>query len=220
MFIVPPGDTCNGNFVKEMQIKLGLFDTDIVVAELWKQLSAARAAKSPEQYSGESVHQWMVRYFSHAEAEHAREDRDRAAFLSELSQAAGETVALDRRLSFDTLAKFACMRGIKVTQERAIASRPSWYEVALGRLLDTKSSGKGQKEPLIQRARHWQLEVLRVIGDLGHDPMKLPKGDKGKAGVRGEVWTKLFEQKTMTRKNFEKAWEQLRKDGQTAEAGS
>ncbi|QQC63794.1 hypothetical protein [Paraburkholderia ginsengisoli] len=197
--------------MKEIQIKLGLFDTDIGVYDLWKQLNAAYAAKSPERSAQETSHQWMMQYIAHANTERVREERARASFLGDLSQIIGRQAELCARLSLDHLAGYARLRGIRVLQERAIANRPSYYDQALGELLDAQSSGKNKKPPP-QRQRHWQLEVLRAIRELDKDPRKLPPNkDNRPSGIKKEVRGRLVGVITgMTDSIFEKAWDALR----------
>lgn len=82
-------------------------------------------------------------------------------------------------------------------------------------LLDTDgattiSQSDGQRSVRPLPAQRWQEnEILRVIGELGHDPRKLPKNKPGKAGVKAEVRALL----SFSPKVFELAWERLRKDG-------
>lgn len=81
-------------------------------------------------------------------------------------------------------------------------------------LLDTdgattinQSDGQRSVRPL--PAQRWQEnEILRVIGELGHDPKKLPKNNPGKAGVKAEVRARL----SLTTSVFNKAWERLISD--------
>lgn len=58
------------------------------------------------------------------------------------------------------------------------------------------------------RQRHQESEILRVLREMGYDPMHLPPRAAGKPGLRAEVRAKL---KNMTEHVFTKAWGRLRK---------
>ena len=58
------------------------------------------------------------------------------------------------------------------------------------------------------RQRHQESEILRVLREMGYDPMHLPPRAAGKPGLRAEVRAKL---KNMTEHVFKKAWGRLRK---------
>lgn len=57
----------------------------------------------------------------------------------------------------------------------------------------------------LQRQRHQEAEILRVLRELGHQPKALPKNVPGKPGVKAEVRGRL----SFTVKVFNKAWERL-----------
>jgi hypothetical protein len=63
----------------------------------------------------------------------------------------------------------------------------------------------GSDHPL-QRQAHQELEILRVISELGHDPLALPK-THGVAGVKAEVRKRL----NYSEEVVNKAWKRLRK---------
>ncbi|WP_321821895.1 MULTISPECIES: hypothetical protein [unclassified Burkholderia] len=67
----------------------------------------------------------------------------------------------------------------------------------------------------LARQRHQENEILRVIRDLGHNPVSLPKQTPGKAGVKSAVRALLPE---FTGSVFDKAWDRLRRDGEIADA--
>jgi len=67
---------------------------------------------------------------------------------------------------------------------------------------DAKKSNK--KPPLQQQFQ--EQEILRVIGELGIDPKKLPKIEPGKPGIKAKVRQAL----KFSAKVFDKAWERLR----------
>jgi hypothetical protein len=71
------------------------------------------------------------------------------------------------------------------------------------------SATKQVQKPL-SRQRHQEQEILRVIGELGHDPQLLPVAPNGKPGVKQEVRKQLNFPVSV----FDKAWERLRKAGQ------
>ena len=60
--------------------------------------------------------------------------------------------------------------------------------------------------------RFQEQEILRVIGELGHDPKALPKDIPGKAGVKAEVRKRL----KLSASVFNKAWERLSICGEIA----
>lgn len=62
----------------------------------------------------------------------------------------------------------------------------------------------GSTAPL-QRQRHQESEILRVLHDLGYDPKSLPKNEPGKKGVKADVRSRLIFPKGV----FDKAWERL-----------
>lgn len=66
----------------------------------------------------------------------------------------------------------------------------------------------------LQRQRHQEAEILRVLRELGHQPKALPKHVPGKRGVKAEVRGRL----SFTVKVFDKAWERLSDDGEIAAA--
>lgn len=53
--------------------------------------------------------------------------------------------------------------------------------------------------------RFQENEILRVIAELGHDPIALPKDQNGKPGIKAKVRSKL----NFTPTVFNKAWERL-----------
>jgi hypothetical protein len=72
----------------------------------------------------------------------------------------------------------------------------------------------GDSNKPLQRHRHQENEILRVIRQLGYDPQKLPKPKPGKAGVKSAVRPQLGFTETV----FDKAWERLRNAGLIANA--
>lgn len=67
-------------------------------------------------------------------------------------------------------------------------------------------------EPL-QRQRHQEGEILRVLRELGHDPAALPARQPGKPGAKAAAWG-LLQGKKRSRGVFDKAWERLRRAGE------
>lgn len=67
-------------------------------------------------------------------------------------------------------------------------------------------------EPL-QRQRHQEREILRVLRGLGHDPAALPARQHGRPGAKAAAWGLLAQQK-WSRGVFDKAWERLRGAGE------
>lgn len=68
----------------------------------------------------------------------------------------------------------------------------------------------------LSRQRHQENEILRVLGDLGYDPKRLPRPAAGAAGPKSEVRAQLS---WMSIKVFDKAWERLRNSGNISDAG-
>lgn len=58
--------------------------------------------------------------------------------------------------------------------------------------------------------RFQEQEILRVIGELKHNPKKLPKDTPGKKGIKHAVRTRL----RFTPAVFDKAWERLTNEGE------
>jgi hypothetical protein len=67
-------------------------------------------------------------------------------------------------------------------------------------------------EPL-QRQRHQEGEILRVLRELGYDPAELPARPHGKSGAKAAAWG-LLAQKKWSRGVFDKAWDRLRGAGE------
>jgi hypothetical protein len=65
------------------------------------------------------------------------------------------------------------------------------------------------ERPLLQQ-RYQEQEILRVIRELGHDPIVLPKRMSGKASVKSAVRQEL---QKFTHKVFDLAWDRLRASG-------
>ena len=57
----------------------------------------------------------------------------------------------------------------------------------------------------MQRQRHQEQEILRVLHEAGINPMKLPPNKAGKPGAKAEARGRLTLAKTV----FDKAWERL-----------
>ncbi len=68
--------------------------------------------------------------------------------------------------------------------------------------------------PPLQQAFQEQ-EILRVLAELGHDPLNLPKSPAGQPGVKAKVRKALNWQGSTT---FDKAWERLRHNKELADA--
>ncbi|MCA8094417.1 hypothetical protein LGM65_26680 [Burkholderia anthina] len=70
-----------------------------------------------------------------------------------------------------------------------------------------------QNKPM-PRHRHQEQEILRVLRELGHDPLTLPRRTNGRRWVKADVRDKLgYSQSVM-----DKAWERLAKDAAIKEA--
>lgn len=66
----------------------------------------------------------------------------------------------------------------------------------------------GNLERPLQQQRFQEQEILRVIQELGYNPLAIPKWTPGKSGVKAEVREKL----PFSEKVFDLAWERLRFD--------
>jgi hypothetical protein len=69
----------------------------------------------------------------------------------------------------------------------------------------------------LSRQRHQEQEILRVLRELGYDPLALPKRINGKRWVAAEVRDKLVGPK-WTPTIHKRAWERLRENGEIKEA--
>ena len=66
----------------------------------------------------------------------------------------------------------------------------------------------------LQRQPHQEMEILRVITELGYDATALPKNAPGKPGAKKEVRHRLNYSDSV----FDGAWERLRKDQRIKDA--
>ena len=66
----------------------------------------------------------------------------------------------------------------------------------------------------LQRQRHQEQEILRVIKELGHSAKALPKREQGKSGIKREVRNFL----PFSNKVLDNAWQRLRDDGEIQDA--
>lgn len=69
----------------------------------------------------------------------------------------------------------------------------------------------------LQRQRHQEAEILRVLRELGHDPHALPRNTPGRAGPKAAAFGRLGWKKE-ERGVFDKAWERLRQARDIADA--
>ncbi|SIQ85145.1 hypothetical protein SAMN05421778_10552 [Sphaerotilus natans] len=70
----------------------------------------------------------------------------------------------------------------------------------------------------LQRQRHQEAEILRVLRELGRDPTALPRNDPGKAGPKAAVRQRLGHLPGWGVSVFNKAWERLRESGDIKDA--
>lgn len=63
------------------------------------------------------------------------------------------------------------------------------------------------------RQRFQEAEILRVLRELGYDPMQLPRREAGKPGPKKDARAMLPK---LTLKVFDKAWNRLRESGEIA----
>jgi hypothetical protein len=69
----------------------------------------------------------------------------------------------------------------------------------------------------LQRQRHQETEILRVLREIGHDPHALPRNTSGRAGPKAATFERLGWRKE-ERGVFDKAWERLRQTRDIADA--
>jgi len=81
-------------------------------------------------------------------------------------------------------------------------------------------------EPPYEPKRHISMlqrqkdAILEALLSAGHNPRELPKRKDGSKGFRGEVWDKLKSKTRVfqSRRTFDKAWQELRGEGEIKEA--
>lgn len=90
-------------------------------------------------------------------------------------------------------------------------------EVAAGETgaAGTLTSAPGITPRPLQQQAFQEQEILRVLAELGHDPLNLPKSPAGQPGVKAEVRKTLNWQGSTT---FDKAWERLRRNKDIGDA--
>lgn len=70
-----------------------------------------------------------------------------------------------------------------------------------------------------QRQAAQELAILEAIRQAGHDPLRLPKNEPGKAGIKAQVSDALKRNPVFTGPTvFNKAWERMRSNGDIADA--
>ncbi|QTD91659.1 hypothetical protein J4G50_16755 [Burkholderia anthina] len=74
---------------------------------------------------------------------------------------------------------------------------------------DVRTSEPGITPRPLQQQVFQEQEILRVLAELGHDPLNLPKSPAGQPGVKAKVRKILNWQGSTT---FDKAWERLRRN--------
>lgn len=67
----------------------------------------------------------------------------------------------------------------------------------------------------LPRQRQQEMEILRVLAELGYEAKALPQNPPGKNGPKSEVRTRIGE-RDMTRAVFNLAWKRLRASGEIA----
>ncbi|WP_317738019.1 hypothetical protein [Burkholderia pseudomallei] len=90
-------------------------------------------------------------------------------------------------------------------------------EVAAGETgaTGTLTSAPGITPRPLQQQAFQEQEILRVLAELGHNPLNLPKSPAGQPGVKAEVRKTLNWQGSTT---FDKAWERLRRNKDIGDA--
>lgn len=79
--------------------------------------------------------------------------------------------------------------------------------------IKNKLKRKGKQAPSVTIER--KRVILEIIRECGHDPMAFPPTPSGKRGAKTEVRDIYLERHGKTQRNpFDKAWEQLREEGQ------
>lgn len=90
----------------------------------------------------------------------------------------------------------------------AAAANPGAPAEWLELLRPHSDASENKPRPLPQQ-RFQEMEILRVIGELGFDAQNLPKDKKGEKGVKADVRNRL----NFSARVFDKAWERLSADG-------
>jgi len=108
--------------------------------------------------------------------------------------------------------------GAQVSIEDArdyLAQVPPGFELREESHAQPDSNAQSASKPL-SRHRHQESEILRVIRELGHDPLKLPPQAKGKRWIAAEVRDRLTGG-GWSKSIHEKAWARLRENGEIKE---
>jgi hypothetical protein len=95
-----------------------------------------------------------------------------------------EGMELDQLIRYDDFLAFAASLGFSISYTGTAAT----------------------PEKAVPKQRFQEQEILRVIGELGYDPKKLPKDTPNKGGVKAEVRAKL---PGFLGSVFNKAWDRL-----------
>jgi hypothetical protein len=110
---------------------------------------------------------------------------------------------------FQGMTRLEPMRFVRFAESKGLA--PYWLEAVRAKGILPVDGQKTTDMPKIgstaplQRQRHQESEILRVLHDLGYDPKSLPKNESGKKGVKADVRSRLIFPKGV----FDKAWERL-----------
>lgn len=139
-------------------------------------------------------------------------------FIPDVADSGKDVEALDRAITAGLLVPvgpglngivvFKPADIVRVAESANIGAWREWQNVF--NPMDEESAsvrGENSAEPK-QRQPFQEQEILRVLRELKHDPLKLPKNEPGKPGVKSKVRKKLNYSEAV----FDKAWERLTAD--------
>lgn len=119
----------------------------------------------------------------------------------------------DRPFPFDKDENESMHGGLRLTSADADALRAFYLDA----LSDPLALSTDTHKP-VQRSTAQELAILDAIRQLGHDPMRLPKNEPGKPGIKKQVSDALKRSPMFTGSTvFNKAWERMRRAGDIAD---
>ncbi len=114
------------------------------------------------------------------------------------------------------------------------ATYQAWLTAMVCELLEAQAQAQAQPQTAsvappadkgtqpVQRGTAQDTAILNAIRDAGYVPLQLPKHQQGKRGIKAGMRAALVGKNPLfptTGKQFDKAWERLRKFGEIAELG-
>ncbi len=101
---------------------------------------------------------------------------------------------------------------METSEAEANAARQKWLEAMVRELLEPRAVTSKLETVVhpIQRSAAQDAVILKVIKDMGLDPLLLPRNEAGKPGVKAKVRETVGKNTLFTGSTvFEKAWERL-----------